>query len=197
MTQQDPYAGLSPQEALSQYWDIMTPVHQEMANMGFAPIPQPRYTYPTVDPKDLQRYNNTELGELLSRVTGWLNYAVDRLAYVKAGLIGINREMHQLMILLKQEVGIPKNPTTGKPMSLVDRTELAEQNARHQQLTKHKAILEAEEHLLNSKKASYGEDKFMVSRVISLRIDVNEADRAVHGLPHRGTYPPGNTAGMR
>lgn len=208
MTQQyDPqaynqwYASLSPQEQLAVYWDLMTPVQQRMNDLGFTPTAKPDHTYPMVDPRTLQSLNNAQLGELLSKVTGWLSYAVERLAYVKVQIVGVEHEMRQLSILLIQEIGSPKNPDTGKVISQADKKALADQNPRYQQLTKQLSLSEAEELLLKSKVECYDRDWKMVSRQITLRVDVNEADRATHNLPNRGqqynTHPPGNYGAAR
>lgn len=194
------YASLSPQEQLAVYWDLMTPVQQRMKDLGFTPTAKPDYTYPTVDPRTIQSLNNAQLGEMLSKVTGWLNYAVERFAYVKVVIVGTEHEMRQLGVLLLQEIGSPKNPETGKVISQADKKALAEQNPRYQQLTKQLSLAEAEKALLDAKVVSYDRDKQMVSRQITLRIDVNEADRATHNLPNRGQYsshPPGNFQAAR
>ena len=206
MTQQyDPqayqawYDSLSPQEQLAVYWDLMTPVQQRMRDLGFEAAVKPNWTYPTVDPRTLQSMNNAQLGELLSKVTGWLSYAAERFAYVKVSIVGTGHEMRQLLVLLLQEIGAPINPETKKPMSQADRKLQAEQNPRYQQLTKQLSIAEAEKVLLEAKVDGYERDWKMVSRQITLRIDVNEADRATHNLPHRGysQSPPGNYGAAR
>lgn len=187
----------SPQEQLSQYWDTMTPALSELEGMGFRPEPKPEYTYPTLGPRELSASSNADLGETLVRVNAWLSYAVDMKAYIKARLGGIDEELDQLMIYLLNEIGAPKNPETGKPYSKDDRLNKAKQNARHQQLTRHKAILEAEEYVLNSKISKYDRDWQTVSRQITLRQNLNESDRVTHGVGNRGNYPPGNYGAAR
>lgn len=196
--QQDPYAGMSPQEAHAAYWNTQTPAYDSLSQLGFGPSPKPDYACPVIDPRDLQSLNNAQLGELLAKLTGWFNFALERLAYTEASLVSLNEEMRQLMILLLDEVGAPKNETTGKAISLADRKNLAERNTRYQQMTRHKTIQLVEEKVLKAKKESCENNTKMVSRQITLRTNMNDADSLTQGLPNRGTYQSAHAGpGMR
>lgn len=177
-------------EELARKWESLHEASEfELACLGFVHPPKPEFTCPVLDPKSLTTADLASYAEMHARFQRWHNYAEDTLARVKSMLIGIKRQIEQLEGSLRVMYADAKNPNTGKPYSIADRKDLAEQNPRYVELLLDETKLKQMEIQMEAHVNGLSKSTALISRHIELRkLDV-EGDRINNNMPGRGMYP--------
>jgi hypothetical protein len=184
-----------PQEADKQTWEVKRyweGIHDEaefeIHHMGFPRLQRPTYTCPALDPKALSQMSLVQYAETHLRYVGWMNFAENNLAYVKSMLIGVKRQMEEVLNLMKIKAATTKNPNTGKPFSIDDRKVIAESSPRYIELLRERTKLESMKELVESQFSGLKETAATISRHIELKKLEIESMRTNHNMPGRGMY---------
>jgi len=177
-------------EELNKYWEgTHDEAEVELYYAGFTRLPKPEFSMPMLDPKALTNMNLSQYAETHIRFQAWLNYAENTLAYTQSMLIGVKRQINQLVAQLKTLYASTRNPATGKPYSLDDRKLMAENNLRYVELLRNQTKLECMKTLAESQVTGLSKSTALISRHVEIRKLEVESGRMAHNMPGRGMYP--------
>jgi hypothetical protein len=177
-------------EVLSQYWEgTHEEASNELAIAGFRPMRAPDFTCPILDPQKLTSMDLSEYAVNHARFQAWHNYAESTLANINSVLIGVKRQMGQLIAQLRTEYSNVRNRATGKPYSVDDRKALVENTPRYIELLREQTKLEQQQKMMESYVQGLSKTAALISRHIELRkLDLEGGNRN-NAMPSRGMYP--------
>jgi len=167
---------------LHQTWDTIGWAMKQMEDMGIAPLEEPDFPCPVIEPGSLLNLSAEEYTIVYERLLNWYGYLAERLAYAKAMVLQASNEMELIEVMTKKNMlNAPGKKPTAEYMRMTIETD-----PRHQELRLTHQRWKQLQDLLQGRMDTVDANLRTVSRHIEIRKIELEGHKIASNISNRG-----------